>query len=312
MIAVVVVRDGVLPLGGLEAVAEAGGRVLLAGPGALAAAAEVGGHGRDVRSWDSGAYAPAAYAAALAPLLTDEDVVVLPASPDGRDLAPRLALELHRPLYGPAISVRPGRVVLVRGGGLLTEEIATDGPVVSTLQPGVRGVEPGKPAQTPVVQPITVVAPVAADPVVTGQLEADPDTVDLADASRIVAAGAGVGSREDAELLAQVATALGASYGATRVVTDAGWAPVSRQIGTTGVVVAPDLYVAVGISGAVQHVSGIGEPRTVVAVNLDASCPMMARADLALVTDATGLVHALAERLGLAVAEPAAAGGGWP
>ena len=90
-------------------------------------------------------------------------------------------------------------------------------------------------------------------------------------------------------LLGAVATALGCATGATRVVTDAGWAPFARQIGTTGAVVDPELYLAFGISGAVQHVSGIGQPRDVVSVNLDASAPMMAMADLALVTDAVAL-----------------------
>ena len=79
--------------------------------------------------------------------------------------------------------------------------------------------------------------------------------------------------------------------------TDAGWVDVERQIGTTGAVVDPDLYVAVGISGALQHVSGLGHPRDVVAVNLDPSCPMMALADLAIVTDAPAFVAALERRL---------------
>lgn len=303
MIAVVVVRDGVLPLGGDEAVAEAGGRALLVGSGTASAAADLAVE--EVLTWEAGAYAPGAWAAALAPQLAGDDVVVLPASPDGRDLAPRLAHLLGRPLHAPAQSIAPGHVVVTRGGGLRTETFAPTGPYVATLEPGVRGVDPGKPA---VPQPISLPGTAAdtvpqriSDAVSTGVLDADPATMDLADATRIVAAGAGVGGPDHAALLQQVATELGASFGASRVVTDLGWAPFERQIGTTGVVVHPSVYVAVGISGAVQHVCGIGQPDVVVAVNTDASCPMMAMADLAVVTDAEEFIRALAARLGVAV-----------
>jgi electron transfer flavoprotein alpha subunit len=98
-----------------------------------------------------------------------------------------------------------------------------------------------------------------------------------------------------------VAAAVGASMGATRVVADIGWVDHERYIGTTGVAVDPDLYVALGISGAIQHVTGLGEPEHIVSVNTDPSCPMMAMADLAIVTDAPALLEALARRLGMAV-----------
>ena len=115
-----------------------------------------------------------------------------------------------------------------------------------------------------------------------------------------MAGGAGLGSQAAMDALGRVALRLGCALGATRVVADAGWVDFRRQIGTTGAVVDPDLYVAVGISGALQHVSGLGRPRDVVAVNLDPSCPMMALADLAIVTDAPAFVAALERRLGAA------------
>jgi electron transfer flavoprotein alpha subunit len=244
-----------------------------------------------------GPWAPGSYAAAVAPWVAGDDVVILPGSPDGRDLAPRLAHLLGRPLHAPVLSADAGRVVVARGGR--TETFAPTGPYVATLQPGCRGAEHTEPVATQALS-LTGSAP---DAVSTGLLAADPATMDLADATRIVAAGAGLGTREHADLLQQVATALGASYGATRVVTDLGWAPFERQIGTTGVVVHPEIYLAVGISGAVQHVTGIGQPDVVVAVNTDPSCPMMAMADLAVVTDAPAFTRALAERLGVGVPE---------
>ena len=100
-------------------------------------------------------------------------------------------------------------------------------------------------------------------------------------------------------LLADVGAALGASAGATRVVTDAGWMSYDRQIGTTGVSVNPELYIAFGISGAAQHVGGLGTPGHVVSVNTDPSCPMTAMADLGIVADAPAVLSELARRLGV-------------
>lgn len=302
MIAVVVVREGVLPAGGEEAVAEAGGNAILIGEGAgVAAGALVVSAGR-IRTVEAGGFAPAAWAAALAPLLRDEDVAVLPASPDGRDLAPRLAANLRRPLLAGAIRVTPERVVVVRQGGLVAEEHAVVEPVVATLVPGSRGLEAG--AGHPEVQPLDLSIEPAADAEVVELVPPDPATVDLSEAPRILAGGAGLGGPEPFQLLAQVATALGASLGASRVASDLGWAPHDRYIGTTGVSVDPRLYVAFAISGAVQHVTGLGHPDHVVSVNTDPSAPMMAMADLAIVADASEVLVALAQRLGLGAAAP--------
>ena len=299
MIAVVPVRGGVLPLGGDEAVAEAGGRALVVGDGAADAAAALAVDTVDVRVAEAGAFAPAAWSAALAPLLDDEQVVLLPASPDGRDLAPRLSHVLDRPLLAGAVAVGTAHVVVARRGGFVQEEHALTGPVVATLQPGVRGIDVAhRPSHA---EPVTLdldlgAAAGAADAEVVEVTPPDPATMDLAEAPRIVAGGAGLGET-DFPVLERVAAALGASLGATRVVTDYGWVPFERQIGTTGVTVRPRLYLALGISGAVQHVTGLGDPEHIVSVNLDASCPMMTMADLAIVADGPAVVAALAERL---------------
>ncbi|MGP0032531.1 MAG: mycofactocin-associated electron transfer flavoprotein alpha subunit [Acidimicrobiales bacterium] len=298
MIAVVVVRDGTLPLGAEEAVDEAGGRVLLVGTGTGAAGDDLQGATTEVTCWEAGPYQPGTWAGALGPELRHEDVVLLPASADGRDLAPRLAQVMGRPLHAGAIEVTATGATLIRGGGQSLLEVDFDGPVVATLQPGSRGTDrrgaPAVAART--ISPAVTPRPDAA---YRGLSPADPATMELREATRIVAGGAGLGSAEHMALLGRVAAALGCATGATRVVTDAGWAPFDRQIGTTGQVVDPDLYIAVGISGAVQHVSGIGQPKDVVSINLDPSAPMMALADLALVTDAVALTEVLAERLGL-------------
>lgn len=298
MIAVVPVRGGTLPIGADEAVAEAGGMTIVIGDGTEAATATL--HtARVVRCAEVGAYAPAAWAAALATVLADEDVVVLPGTPDGRDLAPRLAAALGWRHHGGAVEIGPDRVVVSREDGLVAEAHAPDGRFVATLIPGVRGfvVLP----ERPTVEPLALEVGPGADCEVLEVLPPDPATVDLAEATRIVAGGAGLGSIDAFGLLQRVSVALGASFGASRVAADAGWAPQDRFIGTTGVLVTPELYVALGISGAVQHVTGIGEPRHVIAVNRDASAPMMRRADLAIVADAPAMLAVLADRLGVEV-----------
>jgi electron transfer flavoprotein alpha subunit len=122
--------------------------------------------------------------------------------------------------------------------------------------------------------------------------------MDLAEADRIVGGGAGLDSAERFVQLRAVAAALGSAMGATRVITDRGWVEHQRQIGTTGVVVDPELYVALGISGAVQHTAGLGTPAHIVSVNTDPHCPMMQMADLAIVADANAVLDELEARLG--------------
>ena len=295
MIAVIPVRDGALPLGADEAVAEAGGAAIVAGDKAAVAAAELR-TATVVQPAELGPFAPGAWAQALAPTLRDHDVIVLPASPDGRDLAPRIAHALGRPLLAGAVAITAERIVVVRRGGLVAEEHVLDGPVVATLVPGVRGVEPAPVAAR--VEPLELtLAADGPDGEVLEVLPPDPATVDLSEAARIVSGGAGLGGPEPFALLREVALALGAAYGASRVAADVGWVPQDRFIGTTGVMVDPRLYVALGISGAVQHVTGLGHPDHIVAVNTDASAPMMAMADLAIVTDARALREELATRL---------------
>ena len=171
------------------------------------------------------------------------------------------------------------------------------GPFVATLQPGVRGVDPVATAAPPVIERLALPAVGGEDAELVELLPPDVATMDLAESSLIAAGGAGLDGAARFEQLATIAAALGASMGATRVVTDRGWVGHERQIGTTGVVVDPRAYLAFGISGAVQHTSGLGRPDHIVSVNLDAHCPMMQLADLAIVSDANAVLDELAQRL---------------
>jgi electron transfer flavoprotein alpha subunit len=298
-IALIPVRGAVLPAGAGETIAEAGGVVLLAGSGTAQAAADLAVDAVSVAVAEIGDPAFGAWAAALAPVLAPYHAILLPASADGRDLAPRLAAAMDRPLLAGATEYRDGEVRLARCGGLLMDHVTADGPVVVTLQPGVRGTEPRRHSR-PAAEPVAVALDRRHDAVVLEVSPPDPGTMDLTESKQIVAGGAGLRGPADFRLLGRVAAAIGASMGATRVVADLGWVAHERYIGTTGVAVDPDLYVALGISGAIQHVTGLGTPRHVVAVNTDPSCPMMAMADLALVTDAPALLEELGRRLGVA------------
>jgi electron transfer flavoprotein alpha subunit len=253
--------------------------------------------------------APAALASALAHVLSGINMVLLPASPDGRDLAPRLAVILGRALLAGAVRCAPDEVELTRLDDRLSLRVAVDGPVVVTLRPGSRGrPEPVAPAEVTALPPAEPGAGPDAESVEV--LQPEPSTADLAEARRIFGGGgglvpAGADGAAVMRLLADVAAALEASAGATRVVTDAGWMSYDRQIGTTGVTVSPELYVAFGISGAAQHVTGLGAPEHVVSVNTDPSCPMTLMAELGIVADAPAVLAELADRLGV-TATPAA------
>ena len=325
-LAVIVVRDGRLPVGAPEAVAEAGGRVVVVGDGAEAALRSLPGvtYGRWART--GAPFRPAALAAALGPVVVDETLVVLPSSPDGRDLAPRLAAATGRPLVARVLSTDEDgssvRASVARIDDRVLIPVEVHGPAVVTLavsgrhapHPGTGDAAPGGHLEE---LPLALDGDgPGGDPDLLELLEPDLRTMDLADATRVVAGGAGlVAGLDDLRatevftLLGTVAAALGGSAGATRVATDAGWTGYERQIGTTGVTVDPDLYVALGVSGAAQHTGGLGAPRHVVSVNIDPSCPMTAMADLGLVTDAGGLLAELGHRLAVDTPAPAATGG---
>ena len=303
---VVVVRDGQLPAGAAETAAEAGGAVLVVGSGTSKAA---DGLDSASRIWllEAPSVGPAALAATLAPALAAVDMILLPASPDGRDLAPRLAAILGRPLLAGAVRCVPGEVEVTRLDDRLSVRVGVDGPVLVTLLPGRRGtpepVEGSKSPQVNVLSPAAV-RDTSRDAESVEVLQPEPGVVDLAEARRIVGGGAGLvppgaDGATVMRLLADVGAALGASAGATRVVTDAGWMSYDRQIGTTGVSVNPELYIAFGISGAAQHIGGLGAPDHVVSVNTDPSCPMTAMADLGIVADAPAVLRDLARRLGV-------------
>ncbi len=336
LLAISIVRQGVLPAGTQEVAAEAGGAVVLVGSGLeqLDLGTELPQATRITCVYTE-ATDPGQLARIIHQLLADENVttLVFPSSPDGRDVAPRLAHTLGWPLYAGAVRVLPNSVSVTKTAGRLSEEVHPTGPFVATFIPGSRGLssadgvsyadEPASNAAGPTSSPgqtmlstnrqaksgapastnqqridIAIGALTSSQTVTTTEIHPpDPATMDLTEAGRIVGGGQGLRSKERFDQLGAIGSAIGASLGGTRVASDAGWIPFERQIGTTGIHVHPDLYLAFAISGATQHTSGLGHPTHVISVNTDPSCPMMLMADLAIVSDANAVLDALTVRL---------------
>ena len=299
LVAVIPVRDGIVPAGGLEALAEASGFAVLVGTDLESALEATVGVARRLILAPTSSCAPRTLADAATTAVTahaSSAAVVVPASPDGRDMAPLLAHRLGRVLVAGATEIATHRVRAARHGGLSIAQFDVHEPFVATLQPGVRGVE-HLDLPSPDIVRLAHTADTSTAVVTVDVQPPDVSTMDLAEAPRIVGGGAGLDAESRFALLAEVSAALDASMGVTRVITDRGWVSHERQIGTTGVVVDPRLYISFGISGAVQHTSGLGQPDHIVSVNTDAHCPMMQMSDLAVVADANAVLEALAERL---------------
>jgi electron transfer flavoprotein alpha subunit len=240
----------------------------------------------------------------LGPESPTPPVVLLPHTRHGLDVAAHLAARLDAALAPDAVGVRraaDGGLEITRpayGDRLYaTVRVPAGTAAVVTLRPGALGVGPPLPGATAAVEERIAVTDGAPSPArLRRVMAADPRTVDLRDAERIVAGGRGVGPDgfRQLEVLAEL---LGAAVGGSRVAVDLGWIPWERQIGQSGRAVAPELYVAFGISGASQHVAGIERARTVVAVNADRAAPLLARAQLAALADWRPVAEALIERL---------------
>ena len=292
MIAVLVVRHGVLPAGALEATSEAKGNVLVIGSNCSAALPELSPYATHITACEWGNFAPSAWAHALATHIGNEQRIVLPASPDGRDFAAHLAQKLQRPLYAGALRIGTVTIELVRWSGQAVETLVAAPEFVATLQVGVRSIEevPGDAVITSLQVPEAFTG---NDAEVVEVLPPDAASIDLSEAPRIICGGAGIQTSNSFHTLFNIAEELSASVGATRVITDRSWVEHQRQIGTTGVVVNPQLYIALGVSGAVQHTSGLGQPEHIVSINTDPHCPMMQLADLGIVSDANEVLPAL-------------------
>jgi len=307
-------QDGRVAVPTLEAVGAAGAfsapgseiAVVLAGSRARAAAAGLAGSGvtrvlvAEDRQFDAAPPSAVAVASAAAARSVDATTVLVGGTTFGRDLAGRLAIRWDAGVATGAIGISSGPEGLkVRRpvfGGRATETRRLPGPrSVIVVRPHAFAPPVGS-AGDPRIEPLPAVELPAgvmagrrtgAEPVVQG---AGPP---LADAAIIVSGGRGLREADQFHLVEELAASLGAAVGASRAVTDAGWRPVSLQVGQTGKTVSPQLYVAVGISGAIQHLVGMISSRVIVAINNDPTAPIFKVADYGIVGDLFQIVPVL-------------------
>lgn len=230
------------------------------------------------------------------------DVILLTHAGVGRDLGPSLAYRLGSGIVTDctALRVEGGELVITKpvyGGSAMAEFSITSTPKVATLRP--RAFEAD---ETPAPRQAQVEAlRLAEDPPRVEVLEEIREQASsgprLKDAKVIVSGGRGLGGPENWKFVEELAQVLGAAVGATRAVTDAGWVPPSLQVGLTGSTVAPDLYITVGISGAVQHIAGISGARNVVAINRDGDANIFKYARYGVVGDWKQVLPAFTQRL---------------
>ena len=279
--------------------------VVLVGPtGIVAKSAALADFGADhivVCEHDSFTnYAPEATAALVAQRVAAGDyrAVIFSASQQGKDLAPRTAARLRSAVATDvtAFTVGADAIIVTHPGytGKVLQTLKLVGtPAILSIRPGAVALvrKPGAGRTEAVASPLD---PATARVVVTETILGDTKKLDLGEAPIIVSGGRGLKAAEHFKLVEDLAAAFGnAAVGATRAVTDEGWRPHSDQIGQTGRLVSPELYVAVGISGAIQHLAGMRTSRCIVAINKDKEAPIFKVADYGIVGDVFEVVPAL-------------------
>jgi electron transfer flavoprotein alpha subunit len=231
------------------------------------------------------AYLTEPYTKVLADIITAEQpaAVLMGSSAQGKDLAARAAARMNAPLAMDcvAVGVAEGRLKATRpmyGGKVLAEVVLDGDPQMVSLRPNAVTAVPAQGAGT--VETVTVEP--GESRVVLLEKQMETGKLDLTEADIVISGGRGMGG-SDYSIVEELAAALGAAVGASRSAVDEGWRPFSDQVGQTGKVVSPSLYIAFGISGAIQHLAGMQTSRVVVAINKDPDAPIFLKADYGIV-----------------------------
>ncbi len=275
---------------------------IVIGEGADKAAIGLGDHGADVVKILTNDlltdYGPDAWAEALDQVVAEGDTVLASGTDRGNEVMAGVAARRDLPLVANVLELEEsGEVLRIQWGGSLHELVTVEASTtLYTLAPHSVEAMPGAGAPGTVEEVEVTLDPSVAHTMIKDRVTT-AEGITLATAPIVVSGGRGMGSAEAFEMLEELAVLVGGKVGCSRVVTNNGWRNHRDQVGQTGTVVAPDVYLACGISGAIQHWVGMMNSKTVIAINTDKDAPMVTKADYAIVADLHQVIPALIQEV---------------
>jgi electron transfer flavoprotein alpha subunit len=243
--------------------------------------------------------APKAEALAAVAAQASPAAVLVSSSAENKEIAARLAYKLESGVLTDAIGVdADGATQSIFGGAITVQSKVAHGTPVITVRPNSVAPQAAPAAGEQVAVSVELSDSAKAAKLVDSVVEEKGSRPQLSDASVVVSGGRGIGNADNFAIIEKLADSLGAAVGASRAVVDAGWVPHTMQVGQTGVTVSPQLYIAVGISGAIQHRAGMQTSKTIVAINKDPEAPIFELADFGVVGDLFQVAPQLTEEIG--------------
>jgi electron transfer flavoprotein alpha subunit len=249
---------------------------------------------------DIAGYSVAPKAEALAAVVAQASpaAVLVSSTAENKEVAARLALKIDSGILTDAVSISAdGATQSIFGGAVTVQSKVSKGVPIVTLRANSVSPEPASGAAEEVAVSFTVSDSAKAAKILDRVAEEKGSRPQLSDASVVVSGGRGIGNADNFAIIEKLADSLGAAVGASRAVVDAGWVPHTMQVGQTGVTVSPQLYIAVGISGAIQHRAGMQTSKTIVAINKDPEAPIFELADFGVVGDLFNVAPQLTEEI---------------